>query len=262
MGYFMKNWWKSFFKPITGEVMFKPRHGKQSQAEVNEVLNQLGNPKHIKMLDLCCGEGRHSLLFSKKGHEVIGLDYSNNFLKEARKQASKSKSSVKFLKGDMKKTSTYFKNHDFDVVVSLYNSFGYFDKRKDDLQTLKEVNKVLKSKGHFIINTLNGDSVVSKLEKSISMGYEISKNLFMIDKAHIDLKKMRTHSDWTIIDARKNKTAIFRGKFGQNVYTHKELSKMLKVAGFKVVKTWGILKGGDFDEKKSWHQTILAQKIK
>lgn len=258
----MKNWWKNFFKPITGEVMFKPRHGKQSQLEVNEVLKHINNPKHIKILDLCCGEGRHSVLFAKKNHEVIGLDYSNNFLKEARLIASKNKLPVKFVKGDMKKTSSYFSKDTFDLVVSLYNSFGYFDKRSDDLKTLKEVNKVIKSKGYFVINTLNGNAVQSKLEKPISMGYEISKNLFMIDKAHLDTKKMRTHSNLTIIDARKKKSSIFRGTFGQNVYSHKELTKMLKQSGFKIVKTWGILQGSPFDEKKSWHQTILAQKVK
>jgi hypothetical protein len=162
----------------------------------------------------------------------------------------------------MKMTSQVVGKNNFDVVVSLYNSFGYFDRKADDLKTLKEVSKTLKVGGYFIINTLNGSCVKSRLEKPVSMGYEISKNLFMIDKAHLDLKKMRTHSYWTIIDARKKKTSIFRGTFGQNVYSHKEMTANLKKSGFKIVKTWGLLKGGAFDEKTSWHQTVMAQKIK
>ncbi len=82
----------------------------------------------------------------------------------------------------------------------------------------------------------------------------------MLDHAHLDLKKMRTHAKWTIIDARKKKTAIFRREFAQNVYTHKELKAILKKNGFRIVKTWGLLIGEVFNEKKSWHQTILAQK--
>ena len=257
----MKNWWQSFFKPITGEVMFKPRHGKQTQLEVKQVLKELGGTKNLKILDLCCGEGRHSVVFAKKGHDVVGLDYSYNFLKVAQQQASKLKLPIKFVKADMKKTSDFFEKNNFDAVVSLYNSFGYFDKRADDFRTIKEVNKVLKPGGYFIINTLNGSGVKVRIQKPVSMGYEVSKNLFMIDKAYLDLKKMRTHSNWTIIDARKKKTSIFRGLFGQNIYTHKEMCQMLKKAGFKVIKTWGTLQGGDFNEKDSWHQTILAKKI-
>ena len=162
----------------------------------------------------------------------------------------------------MKETSAYFEKESFDAVFSLYNSFGFFDLRKDDFKVLKEVSKVLKPGGHFIINTINGSGAVARFQRPMSMGYEFKKNLFMIDKAFMDMKKMRTHCDWTIIDTRKSKASIFRHSFTQNVYTHQEMKDMLKKAGFKVVKTWGMLEGGPFDEKKSWHQTVLAQKIK
>jgi D-alanine-D-alanine ligase len=257
----VKDWWKSFFKPITSEVMFKPREGKQTQLEVVQVLKQLGNKRNLEILDLCCGEGRHSVLFAQKGHRVTGLDFTASYLKVARQRAAKAAVRIKFVKGDMKKTSDYFPKDRFDTVVSLYNSFGYFAKRSDDFRTLKEVRKVLRPGGYFVINTINGNGAKLRLEKPLAAGYEISKNLFMLDKASLDLKKMRTHSNWTVIDARKKKTAIFRGSFQQNIYTHQELTRMLRQAGFKVVKTWGPLQGGAFDEKKSWHQTLLAQKL-
>lgn len=46
------------------------------------------------------------------------------------------------------------------------------------------------------------------------------------------------------------------------LYTHKEMKALLKKAGFKIIKTWGVLHGGAFDEKTSWHQTVLAQKVR
>lgn len=258
----MKNWWKSFFKPITAEVMFKPRQGKQTRAEVNQILKQIKQKESLNILDLCCGEGRHSIEFAKRKHHVAGLDYTQKFLNQARIEAKKQNLHIRFIKEDMKKTSEAFDKNSFDVVVSLYNSFGYFDKRSDDLKTLKEINKVLKLGGHIIINTLNGSSVKKSLSQPRSMGYEIEKNLFMIDKAFLDFKKMRTQSNWTIIDARKKKTSVFRGDFSQNVYTHKQMKNMLEKAGFKIVKTWGMLHGTPFNEKKSWHQTVMAKKVK
>jgi D-alanine-D-alanine ligase len=260
------NWWKVFFKPLTAEVMFKPRLGRQTSREVQKVLSEIDPKNKLTILDLCCGQGRHSVLFAKK-HTTIGLDYSKNFLKVARSQISKSKAlktNLKFVHGDMKIVSNYFPKEHFDLVVSMYNSFGYFEKRSDDFKVLTEVHKVLKPGGYFAINTLNGHGVQVHLgdQKPTGIGSEVEKNLFILDNAYLDKKTMRTFSDWKIIDARKPKTEIFRGHFIQNVYTHKELKALLKKAGFKIVKTWGALHGTDFDEKTSWHQTILAQKIK
>lgn len=261
-----KNWWKTFFKPLTAEVMFKPREGRITKSEVDKVLSEINSQKKMNILDLCCGEGRHSLIFAKK-HTVTGLDYSNDFLKVANAKLKKSKSlkeNLKFIHGNMKFTSKYVPKNHFDLVTSMYNSFGYFDTRAEDFKVLQEVNTVLKVGGHFVVNTLNGAGVAFHLgdQKPTGIGSEVEKNLFILDNAYLDKKEMRTYSDWKIIDARTSKTKIFRGHFIQNVYTHKELQSLLKKAGFKIVKTWGALHGTDFDEKTSWHQTILAKKIK
>lgn len=256
-----KNWWKTFFKPITTEVMFKSREGQQTVIEIDEVLRQTKIKEPCSVLDLACGEGRHSIELAKRGFDVIGLDYNKNFLDVAKIRAQVNKLEAGFVRGDMKLTSKYFEKNSFDLVVSLYNSFGYFDKRSDDFKVIKEVGKVVKPGGYFVINTINGAGAKHRLAKPMNAGYEISKNVFMIDQANLDLKKMRTNSFWTIIDARKKKTEITRGAFSQNVYSHPEMKAMLKKAGFRVVTTWGILQGGKFDEKTSWHQTVVAQKI-
>ena len=256
----MKNWWKTFFNPVTSEVLFKHREGEQTKAEAEQVLAQIKNKQKMKILDLCCGEGRHSLIFAKKGHEVTGLDYTAGFLKVAKERAKKSRLKIKFVKADMKETSQYFEKSNFDAVVSLYNSFGFFDLRKDDLKVLREVHKVLKSKGYFVINTLNGNGVKFRIKKPTSVGHELSKNLFMIDKTSYSSEKKRVNAEWTLLDHRKKPAIMFRGAFHQNVFTHRELKNMLRQSGFKILTTWGPLRGGLFNEKETWHQTILAQK--
>lgn len=92
----MKEWWKDFFVPVIGEIMFQPRAG-QSQLEVDEILRNTKIQKQSKILDLACGVGRHSVLFAKLGFDVVGLDFSKNYLVEARKTAVKTKSDVKFV---------------------------------------------------------------------------------------------------------------------------------------------------------------------
>ena len=100
-----KNWWKTFFKPLTAEIMFKPRLGKQTQREVEKVLSVIDSTKKLNILDLCCGEGRHSHLFAKK-HTTTGLDYSKEFLKVAKyKTPEKVKSNLKFVRGGIRARS-------------------------------------------------------------------------------------------------------------------------------------------------------------
>ena len=46
----------------------------------------------------------------------------------------------------------------------------------------------------------------------------------------------------------------------RNVYSHAELRKLIKNAGFKIETVWGLLPGGKFEAEKTWHQTIVASK--
>ncbi len=255
----MKEWWQDFFIPVAGEVLFKPKSG-ISKAEVDQVLKKCLIPKKSQILDLACGVGRHSIEFAKPGHEVVGLDFSKSFLSEAKRSSLKSKTKIRFVKGDMKNLRVHFSPESFDLVVSLFNSFGYFKNKQDDQKMLHEVYRVLKPGGKFVINTLNGLGVQKHLAKPISIGREPVENVFMIDAAKFDPKKSQTQSEWTIIDARTTKTKIHRLKFHQNVYTHVQLKRMLRIAGFKIETTWGMLPDGEFDPSKTWHQTILARK--
>lgn len=255
----MKQWWQKFFIPLAGEVMFNPRAA-QAKLEVEQVLKNVRLSKGAKILDLACGTGRHSVQFAKKDLQVTGLDFTSNFITTARKAAAKENVDVKFIRGDMKNLKPHFGVDEFDLVVSLFNSFGYFNVRTDDLKMLKEVYRVLKPGGRLVINTLNGEGVKLAMKKPISNGREPIEKVFVIDKAHYDDKKKKTFAHWTIIDARKNKVKISRLAFDQNVYTHSELKKLLIKAGFKIEKTWGMLDGGPFSAKTTWHQTIVAKK--
>jgi D-alanine-D-alanine ligase len=255
----MKEWWRNFFTPITGEIMFSTRV-QLSKPEVEQILKKTRISEGSDILDLACGIGRHSFLFAKKGYQVIGLDFSKNFLHQAKVECKRLKSNVEFIHGDMKNLKPHFSSNRFDMVVSLYNSFGYFDKRSDDIRMLKETFRVLRPGGKLVINTLNGACIGDRIKVPVSLGREPVPGVFMIDAVSFDKKQKRTLSKWTLIDTRKGKAKIFRGEFQQNVYTHSELCKLLKSAGFRIETVWGLLHGGKFIEKKTWHQTIVAVK--
>jgi SAM-dependent methyltransferase len=212
------------------------------------------------VLDLACGVGRHSVILAKRGFAVTGLDYSRPYLQEARRTALKARQRIRFVHGDMRDLKSHFADGSFGLVVSLYNSFGYFRSRRDDFNVVKAVHRVLRPGGAFVINTLNGEGVAKRLKNPVSVGREDIANVFMIDAAQYDPDRKETASHWTIVDARRAKAKIWRRSFRQNIYTHAELKQLLTDAGFRVEAAWGKLPGGRFDRRTSWSQTILARK--
>jgi ubiquinone/menaquinone biosynthesis C-methylase UbiE len=255
-----KTWWRGFFDSVVGEIMFLPRSA-VTDKEVARVLKATRTRPPSHVLDLACGVGRHSLAFSRRGFAVTGLDYSSAYLREARAAARKTNLPVSFVQGDMRHLREHFAPKTFDLVVSLFNSFGYFAERRDDMRVLREVFRVLRPGGMLVLNTLHASGVASRLKKPIRQGSEPLPKVFMIEKARYDNRKRETSCEWTIVDARRPKARIWRQAFRQNVYSHAEMKRMLRAAGFRIENVWGVLSGGPFD-RSSWHQTIVARRPK
>ena len=56
-----------------------------------------------------------------------------------------------------------FRTNYFDVVFNLFTSFGYFEKREDDLRVFDSVKKSLKPNGLFVFDFLNADYVKNSM---------------------------------------------------------------------------------------------------
>jgi SAM-dependent methyltransferase len=239
--------------------MFVPR-ATRSEAEVAQVIRQSKARAPLNVLDLACGVGRHSLVFATQGFNVTGLDFSKAYLQEARKAARRARQKVQFIHGDIRNLKQHFSAGAFDLAVSMFNSFGYFRRRRDDLKVLEEVHRTLAPGGALVLNTLNGDGVARRLKQPVSMGHEPLPNVFMIDAARYDARRKETITRWTIVDTRQARAKVVRHSFRQNVYSHAELKRLLRAAGFEIEQTWGLLEGGRFDPRTSWSQTVMARK--
>ena len=63
--------------------LFTEEHWARSEDEINSVTNLLGIQRGSKVLDLCCGPGRHSIELAKKGYSVTGVDRTSSYIKKA-----------------------------------------------------------------------------------------------------------------------------------------------------------------------------------
>lgn len=117
-------------------------------------------PQDAAVLDIGCGMGRHSTALADTGFAVTGVDLSDTLLDVAREHDSSGK--VKWRHGDMRNLP--FEDASFDATVNLFTSFGYFTLEEDNIHVLKQIRRVLRRSGSFLIDFLNPDYVERTLK--------------------------------------------------------------------------------------------------
>ncbi|QJC52980.1 class I SAM-dependent methyltransferase [Paenibacillus albicereus] len=137
------------------KIVYRHRDWEQAEHEVGRLAARLGLAAGARIADIGCGMGRHSLALSRLGYEVSGLDLSSALLQEARSQPGSE--AVRWYEGDMRRMP--FADAAFDAAVNLFTSFGYFEEDREHLQVLRELRRILKPGGRFVIDFLNAEQV-------------------------------------------------------------------------------------------------------
>ena len=232
-----KDWWKNIFNAYylktDGDVV---EDQNITSFEVNFFSKVLGfRPDHY-ILDLCCGQGRHSIELAKRGFEnVEGLDRSRYLIQKAKANAKKLGLICKFREGDARKLP--YPPDSFDILMILGNSFGYFESMKDDYQVLKEVFRVLKPWGKILIDLTDGEYLKDNFQ---SRSWEwIDKNYFVCRERSLSLDKQRLISREVINHV--NKGVLVDQFYAERLYSRKNISEFLEKLGFSDIKFHGTI---------------------
>ncbi|BAA29298.1 class I SAM-dependent methyltransferase [Pyrococcus horikoshii] len=145
----------------------------RSRIETLEPLLMKYMKKRGKVLDLACGVGGFSFLLEDYGFEVVGVDISEDMIRKAREYAKSRESNVEFIVGDARKLS--FEDKTFDYVIFI-DSIVHFEPLELN-QVFKEVRRVLKPSGKFIMYFTDLRELLPRLKESLVVGqkYWISK---------------------------------------------------------------------------------------
>lgn len=242
----MPDWAKRFFRPS----FFSPGQAEAVAAAPREtafIWKAAGLRRGESVLDLCCGTGRHSALLARRGCEVVGLDATPAYLKEARKAKG-----PRFLRGDMRRVP--FRDR-FDAVVNLWTSFGYFPRLADDRRTLAGVARALKPGGRFLLDLVNADRLLRDYQRTL---WETRADGARLLKEH----RLRLGRDpvmlsvWTLL--RPGRKPL-RADLFLRLYSWERLARELARAGLTPVRRWGSLDGGRWSVS-SERLVVLARK--
>ncbi len=148
-----KEWFKEWFDE-NYKLLYRHRDMKDAGLQVELILKTVRPGRDWKILDLACGEGRHSALFREQGYDVTGIDLSKTLINSGREKYP----DVKLLECDMRSIPGKY-----DMILSLFTSFGYFEDESEDIKVISEVFNSLNPGGIFWLDFLNPEDIRNKL---------------------------------------------------------------------------------------------------
>lgn len=230
------DWWRSIFNSLylktDGDVVDDQNITREEISFFSRSLSLTGEDR---ILDLCCGQGRHSLEMARRGFQVEGLDRSHYLIQKAKADARKEGLKVRFREGDARKLP--YPADTFDAVMVMGNSFGYFETMQDDAQVLKEIFRVLKPWGRLLIDVADGDYLRRNFQER---SWEwINKNLFVCRERSLSANGNRLISREVITHVEKG--VIADQFYAERLYSAQTIQELLASAGYADLTVHGEL---------------------
>ncbi|MCP4178527.1 MAG: class I SAM-dependent methyltransferase [bacterium] len=233
----MKEWFDDdSFWIETYPFMFPEKRFLDTEDQINNIL-KLIKFKGSSILDLCCGPGRCSIALAKKGYSVTGVDKTYFLLNKAIAKAKIEDVSIEWIEDDMRN----FKHPaSYDLVLSMFTSFGYFDKKDEDIEVLKNIFTNLKPGGICLIDVMGKERIAKILQPTTSETLEDGSMIIQKHEIFDDWSRIR--NEWIII-----KNGVVKSfKFHHTVYSGQELKNLLEKVGFINIRLYGDLEGNSY----------------
>lgn len=223
------DWWRRIFNSMYLKTDADVVEDKTITAfELDMFSNILSLENDMFVLDLACGQGRHSLELARRGFiNVYGLDRSHYLINKAKQTSISERLNVNFKEGDARKLT--YPTDTFDVVMILGNSFGYFESVDDDIKILKEVMRVLKPNGKFLLDVADGNFLKDNFSPR---SWEwLDKNHFVCRERSLASDNERLISREVVSNTKKG--VIVDQFYAERLYSRENLTKILREGGFE-----------------------------
>jgi D-alanine-D-alanine ligase len=195
--------------------------------EVDVLIAAAALSRRHRILDLCCGQGRHALELARRGFgHVTGLDQSHFLVELARQRATASALPVTFREGDARESL-----HDcgeFDRIYLMGNSFGYFDDIAEDHGLLEAARRALVPGGTITLDIVDGSWFRAHFDR---------RSWEWIDDEHLVCRERELSPEGDRVVTREmvihNTTGVVADQlYAERLYSRDRICALLDEAGF------------------------------
>ena len=116
----------------------QPKFLDWEETYIKKLMSYIAKP-NPSILDVGCGDGRHSILIDKNGGRATGIDLSKSMLREAK---------TLYPKGDFRQADMRQLPFDDDYFDGIWSSGSIYHVTKSDVRkVIEEFKRVLKTEG-------------------------------------------------------------------------------------------------------------------
>ena len=244
-----RDWWRTHFSVDT---LAGYGSGPKAAAEVRGLVKLLRLARGARVLDLCCGAGRHAVLLAGRGYRVTGFDIKPDLLAQARAAAREGGVDVTLLRGDARRLRF---SRRFDAVVNLFTSFGYFATEAEDLALLRGARRALVPGGKFLLDVLNKEWLLRHFTQRFTKRGEGNVRRVLNELA-FDFERGRLETRRVLIMKSGARRAT---RLSIRLYALTELERLLADAGLRFEGVFGGLNGRRYGPD-AFRMVILARR--
>ena len=253
----MEQWYESLFENY-GEKYDTENFTQGTIGECDFIEQEIGFNKSLKIIDIGCGTGRHSVELAKRGYKVTGIDLSESQLAQAKAKAKAQNLQIDFQKHDARKLP--FEN-EYDLAIMLCEgAFPLMETDEMNYEILRNATNSLKAVGKLIFTTLNGLFPLFHSIEEFS-GSTTEEGNATYSKNTFDLMTFRDFNITTVEDDFGNRKEL---ECNERYYVPSEITWLLKSLEFKKIDIYGAKLGAfsrnDKLTTEDFEMLVIAEK--
>ncbi|MCB2156298.1 class I SAM-dependent methyltransferase [bacterium] len=229
------------------------RDDREAKSAVRTFIDRADLPEGSRVLDFCCGAGRHMAILAEEAMDVYGMDLSRDLLREAADLFVE----PPLARADMRRVP--FADHAFDAVTHFFTAFGYFETDEENLSVFDEIARVLCRGGVYLFDFLSAPAVIRQFEATAELHNveQLGGNMHLESTRRLTAgavrveKEMRFEEDGRIERTITESVRLFRPE---------TLREALNKSGFDLQEEWGDYKGTPYEESEATRWVALARR--
>ena len=227
-----KQWYETLFENY-GQKYDNESFTQGTLGECDFIEQELGFNKSLKILDIGCGTGRHSIELTRRGYQVTGVDLSESQINRAKEKADEQKLKIDFFQGDARNLPF---DEEFDIALMLCEGgFPLMETDEMNFEILRSAGRSLKPKGKLIFTTLNGLFPLYHSVEEFCAGNSTEGNATYRSNT-FDLMTFRDHN---ITEVEDDSGKLITLDCNERYYVPSEITWLLKSLGFVRIDIFG-----------------------